>query len=123
MQPVAKPKTGSFELWSWFLMRLSGILLVLLAIGHMYMVHVFTRIEVVDYAFVARRWATPVFRTWDILLLLLAMVHGINGVRVIIDDHLMARPGWRLTVLSALYSLGLILTLLGIVVLMTFEPA
>lgn len=118
-----RPAKGSnFELWSWLYMRLSGVLLVVLALGHLYMVHVFTRVEDINYAFVVQRWATPLFRTWDMLLLLLAMLHGINGTRVIIDDYLSQRPGWRVAGLSALYVLGFIFTVLGALIIITFQP-
>lgn len=118
-----RPVRGSnFELWSWLYMRISGVLLVVLALGHLYMVHVITRVEDVNYQFVVERWATPFFRTWDMLLLLLAMLHGINGTRVIIDDYLTHRPGWRVAALSVLYALGFILLVLGALIIITFQP-
>ena len=41
----------------------------------------------INFAFVAGRWASPFWQTWDLLQLWLAQLHGTNGLRVIIDDY------------------------------------
>ncbi|HYH27721.1 MAG TPA: succinate dehydrogenase hydrophobic membrane anchor subunit, partial [Actinomycetota bacterium] len=82
-----RPRRG-FELWSWLFMRISGIVLLFLAVGHVLIMHVLEGgVERVDYDFVAARWANPLWRTWDWAMLSLALVHGINGVRVIVQDY------------------------------------
>ena len=48
--------------------------------------HVAHSILEVDYAFAARRWAVPAWRVYDWLLLALALLHGFNGLRVVVDE-------------------------------------
>ncbi len=117
---VARRGTN-FELWSWYYFRISGVLLLFLTLGHVYIVHILTPIEQVNYAFVAARYAKPFWRTYDLLLLLLAMSHGVNGMRLILHDYVRSRP-WRVFGYSVLYSAALIFTVLGALVIVTFQP-
>ena len=112
---------SNFELWSWYYFRISGVLLLFLALGHVYIVHILTPIEQVNYAFVAARYAKPFWRTYDLLLLLLAMSHGVNGMRLVLHDYVRSRP-WRVFAYSVLYSAALIFTVLGALVIVTFQP-
>jgi succinate dehydrogenase / fumarate reductase membrane anchor subunit len=111
---------GGFELWAWFFMRVSGLLLLFLALGHLVIMHLVNNVDNIDYNFVAARFATPFWRTYDWVMLLLALLHGLNGMRVIIDDYFTGAR--RVFALSALYSIGLIFTVLGSVVILTFQP-
>jgi succinate dehydrogenase / fumarate reductase membrane anchor subunit len=118
----ARPRAG-FELWSWLFMRLSGILLLFLAVGHVLIMHVLeTGVERVNFNFVVERWSSPFWRTWDWLMLALALLHGINGVRVIIHDYVRS-PGGRLAWNWTFGVVGLVLFVLGTVIVFTFDPA
>jgi succinate dehydrogenase / fumarate reductase membrane anchor subunit len=113
---------GGFELWSWLFMRISGVALLLLAVGHVLIMHVIDEgVSRVDFGFVSARWESPFWRTWDWALLVLALVHGINGLRVMVQDYV-RWPGARfaLNVLFALTGFGLFV--LGTVVVFTFDP-
>lgn len=112
---------GNLELYAWFFMRISGLLLVFLVLIHVAIMHILNDIRDVDYAFVAARWLSPFWRTYDLLLLFLALLHGANGIRVIIDDYVHHR-GWRVALLSALYTVSLILLVMGTMVIVTFTP-
>ncbi|MFO7275075.1 MAG: succinate dehydrogenase hydrophobic membrane anchor subunit [Bacillota bacterium] len=111
---------GGFELWTWFFMRVSGLLLIFLVLGHLYIMHILNSVEVINYDFVARRWANIGWRTYDWLLLMLALFHGANGIRVIIDDYA-HRPAWRTFWLTLLYVITGGLVVLGTIVLVTFK--
>jgi len=119
--PAPRP-AGGFELYTWFFMRVSGVLLLVLALGHLAIMHLVNSVDVIDYAFVASRYATPFWRTYDLLLLILALLHGLNGVRTMIHDYVRPR-GWRLLSLSCLYVLGLMFLAIGSLVILTFQPA
>jgi succinate dehydrogenase / fumarate reductase membrane anchor subunit len=120
-EPRPRPRSG-FELWAWLFMRLSGILLLFLAVGHVLIMHVLeTGVERVDFNFVVDRWSSPFWRSWDWLMLSLALLHGINGVRVIIQDYV-RRPGWRLAWNWTFATVGSALFVLGTIVVFTFDP-
>lgn len=112
--------SGGFELTLWWFMRVSGLVLVLLALGHLVIMHIIHNVDTIDYAFVAARWATPFWRTYDWLMLTLALLHGLNGARVVVDDY--TRGGWRLFWQSTLWIVGLATFGLGSMVLFTFQP-
>jgi succinate dehydrogenase / fumarate reductase, membrane anchor subunit len=117
-----RPRSG-FELWSWLFMRLSGILLLFLAVGHVLIMHVFdTGVARVDFDFVVDRWSSPFWRTWDWMMLVLALLHGVNGVRVIVQDYVRS-PGGRLAWNWAFGVVGFTLLVLGTVIVFTFDPA
>ncbi len=109
-----------FELRAWFFMRISGVILAVLAIGHLFIMHVFNSIENIDYQFVVERWKTPFWRTYDFVMLVLAMMHGTNGIRVLIGDYVRS-PGKKLFALSSLYTLSFIILALGAIILFTFK--
>jgi succinate dehydrogenase / fumarate reductase membrane anchor subunit len=114
---------GGFELWSWLFMRISGLLLLFLAVGHVLIMHVLDDgVERVDFQFVALRWQSPFWRTWDWALLTLALVHGINGLRVVILDYVRG-PGARFVLNWFFYVIGFVLFLLGTVIVFTFDPS
>ena len=118
---LQKRSGSNFELWSWYFFRISGVLLLFLVLGHVYIMHIATPIEEVNYAFVAARYARPFWRTYDLVTLLLSMAHGVNGLRLIIHDYVRARS-LRVLAFSVLYSAALIFTVLGALVIVTFQP-
>lgn len=91
---MARPAGSDFELWSWYFFRVSGVLMLILVFGHLLIVHIINNVDVINYEFVAVRWQTVGWRVYDWLLLFLAVVHGQNGLRVLIDDYVHGR-GWR----------------------------
>lgn len=114
---------GGFELWSWLFMRISGIVLLVLAVGHVVIMHLPAGgVSRINFGFVATRWQSPFWRTWDWALLVLALIHGINGLRVIILDYVRP-PGARLALNMLFYTLGFVLFVLGTVIVFTFDPA
>ena len=118
-----KPEASGRERFWWYFMRLSGLALVLLALGHMFIMHVLVELtgDEVNFAFVQSRWGTPFWRIYDLLLLLLAFVHGANGARVVIGDYVANRTARSLLV-GALLVLSVIWLLLGIAVIAFFDP-
>jgi succinate dehydrogenase / fumarate reductase, membrane anchor subunit len=88
---MARPASGNFELWSWYFFRVSGVLMLLLVFGHFAIMHVINSVDVINYEFVAVRWQTIGWRVFDWFLLFLAVVHGQNGLRLMIDDYVHGR--------------------------------
>jgi succinate dehydrogenase / fumarate reductase membrane anchor subunit len=117
-----RPRSG-FELWSWLFMRLSGIVLLFLTVGHVLIMHVMEEgVERVDYNFVVERWASPLWRTWDWMMLSLALLHGINGMRIIVQDYVRG-SGARLAWNSVFVIVGFALFVLGTIIVFTFDPS
>lgn len=122
--PYARRKTtrGNFELYSWVFMRASGVLLVVLVFGHLFVnLMVGEGVKAIDFAFVGGKWASPFWQTWDLLMLWLAMIHGTNGVRTIINDYAQ-RDVTRGVLKTLLYAAFATTVVLGTLVIFTFEP-
>ncbi len=116
-----RPRGSNYELWSWFFMRVSGIVLLVMVLLHFAIMHVTTPVEDVNFDFVAARWATPGWRIYDMVVLTLALIHGLNGVRVVTDD-LFHSKWWRVTLLSILYLVAFVFLAYGALVIFTFQP-
>ncbi|MBA2426399.1 MAG: succinate dehydrogenase hydrophobic membrane anchor subunit [Actinobacteria bacterium] len=119
---AAQRRPSSFEVWSWFFMRISGLLLVWLVLIHLYIMHLIgSGVERVDFAFVSQRWNSVGWKTFDWLMLVLALLHGANGVRVVIEDYVRS-PRANTVVKATLYTLTGVLMVMGTAVIVTFPP-
>ena len=119
-----RPEASGRERFWWYFMRLSGLALVILALGHMFIMHVLVELthQEVNFAFVQSRWGTPFWRIYDLLLLVLAFVHGANGARVVIGDYVANRTA-RSFIIGSLLVISAIWLLLGIAVIAFFDPS
>ncbi|WP_341394097.1 succinate dehydrogenase hydrophobic membrane anchor subunit [Arthrobacter sp. G119Y2] len=113
---------GNFEMLAWLFMRVSGAILIVLIFTHLFVnLMVGDGIHAVDFGFVAGKWASPLWQVWDLVMLWLAMLHGTNGVRVIINDYA-DKNTTRMTLKSILYIASLVIIVLGTLVIFTFDP-
>jgi succinate dehydrogenase / fumarate reductase membrane anchor subunit len=112
-------------------MRASGVILVVLIFGHLFVNLVAGEgVNAIDFAFVAGKWADPFWVVWDTLLLWLALIHGSNGMRTIINDYATTTPisrfGLNLSLAtlfkSVLLASTIALLILGSLVIFTFDP-
>jgi succinate dehydrogenase / fumarate reductase membrane anchor subunit len=118
----ASRRPSSAEVWWWFFMRISGVILVFLVLIHLFIMHlVDSGVERVNFVFVAERWDNVGWKTFDWAMLVLAVLHGTNGARVVIDDYV-RRPGLRTAIKGSLYAVAAILTIMGTAVIVTFSP-
>jgi succinate dehydrogenase / fumarate reductase membrane anchor subunit len=123
--PRTRPtQPPGFERLLWYFMRISGLALVILALGHMLIMHVLVQLtgDQVNFGFVTSRWGNPFWRIYDFVLLLLALIHGVNGTRVVISDFV-GRGGLRTTLLVGLAAVTAVWLILGMVVIIGFNPA
>lgn len=102
--------TGGLEATLWSFMRISGVLILPLVFGHLAMMHVIQGVfditggglDVVGtdmlnesgkaVEFVGARWdmlvaGVAIWRIYDGLLLALAVIHGFNGLRYVVNDY------------------------------------
>jgi succinate dehydrogenase / fumarate reductase membrane anchor subunit len=118
-----RPEGGGIELWTWFFMRVSGLVLVFLVLGHFTIVHLLGEgVDRVNFAFVSGRWSSPFWQTWDWTMLFLGLLHGANGMKVVIEDYVRS-DGARATLKSLLYLVTFVLLLLGTLIILTFDPS
>ncbi len=121
-RPSSNRSKTNFEMYSWIFMRVSGILLVVLVLGHLLIMNILDGgVQRVNFGFVAGRWASPFWRTWDLAQLWLAQLHGTNGLRVIINDYA-ERDGTRFWLKMLLYTASTLVLMLGTLVIFTFDP-
>jgi succinate dehydrogenase cytochrome b556 subunit len=107
------PTASPFEKFAWSFMRLSGIVLVVLALTHLFIMHIERDITEVTGQFVAERFRNnPIWIANDLLMLFLAWLHGLNGVRIVLTDYM--RTGTpRRVVLYAIGAFGLVWLVAG----------
>jgi succinate dehydrogenase / fumarate reductase membrane anchor subunit len=122
--PYRRTKTtrSNYELYGWVFMRLSGVLLIVLVVAHLFVnLMVGDGINALDFGFVAGKWSNPLWQWWDLVMLWLAMMHGTNGVRTIINDYA-ERDMTRVWLKLALYVAFTLVVVLGTLVIFTFDP-
>ena len=113
---------SNYELYSWLFMRISGVVLVFLVLGHLLIMNVLDGgVQRINFAFVAGRWASPFWQAWDLIMLWLAMLHGTNGLRTVINDYA-ERDQTRFWLKMLLYVAAGFIILLGTLVIFTFDP-
>ena len=110
------------ELYAWIFMRISGVVLLVLIFGHLFVnLMVGEGVSAIDFAFVGGKWSSPFWQVWDLLMLWLAMIHGTNGVRTIINDYA-ERDGTRIVLKAILYIACIVTIVMGTLVIFTFDP-
>ncbi len=76
-------------------------------LGHLFITHILNNVENINYEFVANRWADPedgvIWRLWDLTMINLAVLHGFNGLRQILDEYVI-RPGRRVLTHTLIWS-------------------
>lgn len=113
-------KPGSaFEFYAWLFMRLSGLVLIFMAVFHFLYMHFYIQVDTINFAVVALRWQNPFWRVYDFVLLALGFTHGINGARAVLEDYVPRRA--RRPVLAVLLIIYLALIFMGAWIVFTFK--
>lgn len=115
-------KGAKLEKYGWMYMRFSGVILLVLIFWHLFSnLFIGKGISGIDFAFVAGKWASPTAKIVDGTMLWLALIHGTNGMRTIVNDY--AEREWvRKTLIVTLWSVCAALIILGTLVVTTFDP-
>ena len=114
-----KPTGNRTETIAWYLMRVTGVALFVLALSHFSITHfIFDPTHQTAEWIATNRWSELFWRTFDWLMLVCVIVHSSLGMRTVLQD--LIRPARaRLVTLSALYLLSAILFVLGSLVVFT----
>ncbi|MFN2243163.1 MAG: succinate dehydrogenase, hydrophobic membrane anchor protein [Anaerolineae bacterium] len=117
-----RPRPASnLELYSWFFMRVSAVVLFFLAGFHLLYMHLVLGVDAISFAVIAQRWESPFWRLYDFFMLSFAWVHATNGIRGVMDDYVHPQS-WRVLLKSILYVVAFIILVLGAYVVFTFRP-
>lgn len=113
-----------FEMNVWLFMRLSGFLLVALALLHMFILHFMISVEAITFQTIIDRWQDPslgwFWRSYDLGLLFFAFSHGMLGLRYVIVDYVHG-VGWRRILLLGAGAFWLVLILMGAWIIFFFK--
>ncbi len=90
-------------------MRLSGIFLLFLAVGHVMVQHVVNNVHDLSLQFVIMQWSSWAIRIIDLALLYFALIHGFNGLRNVYEDYIHNKK--TVKVLNVLAVIFLVITL------------
>ena len=103
---------GRARLVVYLTIRLTGLLLAVLVLGHFALTHLVTDVADADAGFVARRWGAALWIAWDWLMLAAALIHGAAGVWIAVEDYTPDRRR-RLRRQAALVGTSAVLLALG----------
>jgi succinate dehydrogenase cytochrome b556 subunit len=118
--PAHRSRLG-YPLLSWYFMRVSGVLMLVLVLGHLGVMHYLHAPSQTDSAFVAARWSQLFWLTFDWMLLLVALLHGLAGVQAVFNDYL--HPARARQVVAAVIGLVALLFFgLGSAAILSFDP-
>lgn len=115
-----------FEMFLWFFMRVSGAILMIIAVFHLlYMQFIIPGgVTAIDYSVIIARWGDPVWgffwRIFDLLLLVFGLSHGSNGIRNIVEDYI-HHNRWRTVSKTVLYLAYIVLIGMGAFVIFSFR--
>jgi len=112
---------GTLEVYAWFFMRVTGVVLLLVLVFHLLWMHLVIGVDNINFNVVASRWQNPLWRVFDTALLIFALSHGTNGTRWVIKDYIRS-PGWEIAVKWFIYVLVVVIGAMGAFVIFTFQP-
>jgi succinate dehydrogenase / fumarate reductase membrane anchor subunit len=118
---VGRPRPASAdrrELAIWYLMRLSGLALFVLALSHFLITHVLSDpANQTSEWITTHRWANDLWRWVDSSMLVLVVFHSFVGVRTVLQDYVGGRK--RVVLVAILAVLGVVLAGMGLWAVLT----
>jgi succinate dehydrogenase / fumarate reductase membrane anchor subunit len=123
LSPVSRgrmrPRGSRRETLAWYTIRVTGLMLFVLALAHFSILHFIWDPGEQTADFIAReRWNQLFWRGFDWLLLMSVLFHGFLGVRTVVMDYI-HRPALREFTLLLLYTMGVLLFIIGTQVILT----
>jgi succinate dehydrogenase membrane anchor subunit len=114
-----RPHGSRRETLVWYLMRLTGVALFVLALAHFSILHfIFDPAEQTADFIANERWNRLFWRAFDWLLLMTVLFHSFVGMRTVVIDYVRGAAK-RTLLLAALYGLATVLFVLGTHVILT----
>ncbi|CAN5202955.1 hypothetical protein BH24CHL7_BH24CHL7_15080 [soil metagenome] len=114
-----RPSGSRREVFYWYLMRITGLMLFVLALAHFSILHfIWDPAEQTAEFVINERWNRLFWRGFDWLLLMMVLFHGFIGMRTVVLDYIRP-PRWRTLLLWLLYGLAVVLFVIGTQVIVT----
>ena len=114
-----RPKGSRRELFAWYVMRVTGVALFVLALAHFSILHfIWDPAEQTAEFIATQRWNEIFWRGFDWLLLMTVLFHGFLGMRTVVQDYVRG-PRKREFLLLLLYTLAILLFVIGTQVILT----
>ena len=111
----------NLERRAFMFMRLSGIALLVLAVGHLLIQHVLSSSSNLTVQIVADTWNAWGWRVYDLLLLIFAIMHGFNGFRNVLEDYIHNRSAIK-TINIILLVIMIVTIIYSAIAIMAFDP-
>jgi len=114
-----RPRGNRRETVTWYLMRITGVALFVLALAHFSIFHfIFDPAEQTAEFITNERWNRLFWRAFDWTLLMLVLFHGFVGMRNVVQDHL-RHPARRTVATYLLYGTAAVVGVVGTQVVLT----
>jgi succinate dehydrogenase / fumarate reductase membrane anchor subunit len=103
----------------WFLQRITGAFLLFGLLVHFWVLHFFPPEHgEITFETVMARLQHPLWKTFDILFLLVVLYHGMNGIQIVINDYIQ-KNGWRILIVGFLWIGALFLLVKGTITILS----
>lgn len=115
IKPLPKAR-NNFERIAWMFMRYSGLALVFLSLSHFWMQHLIIGTHNIQVGDTVLRWGETgkaitfeniIWRAYYAVILGLAMLHGLNGLRQVTSDYLRGMA-YKVVMGAAVVLIGLV---------------
>ena len=125
VRPIPQGR-NRFERAAWLFMRFSGLALVFLALSHFWMQHIIIGTHAITVAGTSLRWGISgqpvtfeqvIWRVYYAAILILAVTHGINGVRQVSYDYFGHRPAIYKGLMTVVVAVAGLISIGGILAL------
>jgi len=104
---------GSGGAVNWFIQRITGAVLLITLLIHFWVLHFFAPAHgEITYESVMLRLSHPLWRTIDLIFLVVGLYHGANGVLLVIHDYV-RQPMVRMALVGTLFVAALIFLVIG----------
>ncbi len=114
----SRPQGSGFELFVWYFMRITGVMLFVLALAHFSIMHFLFDPSQENASWIAARWGSLAWRVFDWTLLMMVLFHSFMGVRTVLGDYVHGARA-RLLSMSTLYVIAIVLFVAGTGVVLT----
>jgi len=116
MRYMGSGRTGTFD---WLFQRVTGVALAVILGVHFILLH-YLGTGNVTYETAAPRLASPYYKGLQLLFLVLALYHAMNGIKLVIDDYV-HNPGCRVVLTSLNWVATIAFFLFGAITILTFK--